>query len=94
MQRILTAFVCLVYAILLTAEIWFNWSGYDYESGTHVEIERDNLVRRGREIEFYDYGAGEYRYGDVESVRRIGPRVEIEIYDHEAGEHRYFEMDQ
>jgi hypothetical protein len=39
------------------------WDGYDYENGTYVQIERGNLVRTGRDIEFYDWSAGEYRTG-------------------------------
>lgn len=69
------------------------WDGYDYEKGTYVEIEKGNTVRRGKEIEFYDYNAGEYRYGDVESIRDRGSSVEVEVYDQESGEYRTFEMD-
>ena len=70
-----------------------GWDGYDHESGSYVEIDKGQLVRRGREIEFNDYGKGEYRYGDIESIHRYGSTIEIEVYDHESGEHRTFEMD-
>lgn len=69
------------------------WDGYDYESGSDVEIEKGNLVRPGEEIEYYDYGSGEYRYGDVESIQSYGSSVEVEVYDHESGEYRTFEME-
>jgi len=71
----------------------FAWDGYDYERGSYIEIEKGNLVRPGEEIEYYDYGSGEYRYGDVESINRSGSIIEIEIYDHETGEYRTFEME-
>ncbi len=71
----------------------FAWDGYDYEKGTYVEIEKGQLVRSGRKIEFFDYEKGEYRSGDVEAIRRLGSRVEVEVYDQESGEYRTFDMD-
>ena len=46
--------------LLLCPELFFPslaaaWDGYDYESGSYVEIEKGNLVRDGEEIEYYDY---------------------------------------
>ena len=69
------------------------WEGYDYESESYVEIEKGQLVRPGREIEYYDYGTGEYRYGDVESIQRYGSSIEVEIYDVESGDYRTLEME-
>ncbi len=69
------------------------WDGYDWERGSFVEIGKGNLVRDGREIEYYDYGSGGYKWADVESIRSYGSSVEIEIYDHDSGEYRTFEMD-
>jgi len=31
------------------------WDGYDYESGSSVEIEDGNQVRSGKPIEIYDH---------------------------------------
>jgi hypothetical protein len=85
----------IIAAILLIANAVpvFSWDGYDYESGDYVEIEKDNLVRRGHDIEFYDYGAGEYRSGEVQDITRTPSGVELEVYDYEAGESRTFEME-
>ena len=69
------------------------WDGYDYNKGSYVEIDKGNLVRQGNEIEYYDHGTGEYKYGDVESVNSYGSSVEVEIYDYNTGEYRTFEMD-
>jgi len=69
------------------------WDGYDYESGTYVEIEKGNLVRPGREIEVYDYGKGEYRNVEVQSITGTGSGAEVEVYDYETGETRTLEMD-
>lgn len=68
------------------------WSGYDYERGAYVDIEKGNLVRSGHDIEIYDYQEG-YRDVEVESIRRAGSKVEVEIRDHETGEQRTLEMD-
>lgn len=69
------------------------WSGFDYETGSYIEIESGNLVRTGNEIEFYDYATGSYHYGVVESMRSYGSSVEIEVFDYETGTYRYFEME-
>ncbi|WP_460883876.1 DUF5334 family protein [Pseudaeromonas pectinilytica] len=69
------------------------WDGYDYESGNYIEIEKDNLVREGEEIEYYDYASGEYRYGEVQDIQNSGSGAEVEVYDYESGEYRNFDMD-
>ncbi len=38
----------------------------------NAELDEGNLVRPGREIEYYDDGSGEYEYGDVESISGDG----------------------
>ena len=52
-----------------------------------------HLFRSKKEIEFYDYGSGEYRTGDVQSIVGRGSSVEVEVYDDESGEVRTFEME-
>jgi pyruvate/2-oxoglutarate/acetoin dehydrogenase E1 component len=69
------------------------WDGYDWESGSHVEIGKGNLVREGRDIEIYDWGTGEYRGVTVEDMRSTGSGVEVEVYDHETGENRTLDME-
>ncbi len=91
MKQLYLAIVVIV--AMLCASPALAWDGYDYESGNYIEIEKGNLVRPGEEIEYYDYGSGEYKYGDVESIESYGSFVEVEIYDHESGEYRTFEMD-
>lgn len=57
------------------------WDGTNSETGDSVEIERGETVRRGRSIDYYDYGSGGYRSLDVDSVQRRGRSVEIEGTD-------------
>ena len=45
MKYISIAFIFLIPLIALA------WDGYDYESGSYVEIESGNLVRPGEDIE-------------------------------------------
>ena len=65
------------------------WDGYDYNTGSHVEIGSGNLVRSGNDIELYDYNTGDYH--DVEVQGFNGS--ELEVYDSNTGEYRYLEMD-
>lgn len=85
-------FAFLIFAMLMAGNA-LAWDGYDYNSGSYVEIEKGNLVRPGREIEFYDYGTGEYRHGSVETITNRGSSVEVEVYDQQTGEYRTFDMD-
>lgn len=68
------------------------WDGYDWDANSDITIESGNLVREGQEIEYYDWGDSEYKYGDVERIDRFGSTVEIEVYDYDEGEYRTFEM--
>lgn len=45
---------------MLFATPCMAWDGYDYDKGNFIEIEKGNLVRRGRTIEIYDYDDGQY----------------------------------
>lgn len=71
----------------------FAWSGYDLETGECVEIEKGNLVRRGRDIEIYDCKDGKYKIVNVESISKGGSSVEIEVYDYEKNKIRILEME-
>ena len=82
-----------IFIFLLFPYQLYCWDGYDYETGSYVEIEEGNLVREGEEIEIYDYSKGEYTTVEVEDVERSGDTVEIEIYDDETGENRTIEME-
>jgi hypothetical protein len=83
----------LAISLFVLATTSYAWDGYDYDKGSYVEIEKGNLVRPGEEIEYYDYGSGEYKYGDVESIDSYGSSVEVEVYDSDTGEYRTFDMD-
>ncbi len=83
----------LAIGLFVLATTGYAWDGYDYDKGNYVAIEKGNLVRPGEEIEYYDYGSGVYKYGDVESIDSYGYSVEVEVYDSDTGEYRTFEMD-
>jgi len=81
--------------ILLSASLSFfsanilAWDGYDYNTGSYIEIGSGNLVRSGNEIEIYDYGDGSYKDVEVQSMSGN----ELEVYDYDTGEYRYLDMD-
>lgn len=75
----------LMIAVLCGSSVAANaWDGVDTSTGNQVEIESGELVRSGRTIEFYDWGSGAYRTGDVDDIRRSGSTVEIDIIDDEG----------
>ena len=82
--------IILVFLVPLTVNAW---DGYDYESGSYVEIEKGNLVRPGQDIEIYDYSTGEYKNVEVQSITGSGSGAEVEVYDYDTGELRTLDMD-
>lgn len=85
LKRIFTYMVILQFISLPV----FAWDGYDDERGSYIEIEKGNLVRSGHDIEVYDYGTGQYKEYEVQSVNSH----EVEVYDYDTGEYRTFDMD-
>jgi hypothetical protein len=81
-------FACLFVSACLA------WDGYDWDSGSYVEIGKGNLVRSGRDIEIYDYGDGRYKDVEVQSIRKTySGKVEVEVYDPQSHKTRTLEMD-
>ena len=70
-----------------------DWSGYDWENGSYVDITDGSLVRPGNDIEIYDWSSGEYLDVEVESINGYGSSVEVEVYDWDSGEYRTLDMD-
>ena len=82
----------IVLVLLLMCIPVYAWEGYDYEANSAVSIGKGNLVRRGSEIEVFDYGAGEYKNYEVEYINRVGNIVKVEVYDYENDTYRTLEM--
>lgn len=92
----LTRGIPLAVLIAVSLILWtpaFAWDGVDSNTGDSVEIEKGNLVRPGQDIEVYDWGSGEYRDVEVQSIQGSGSSVDVEVYDYESGEYRTFEME-
>jgi len=85
--------ILMLLAILFVAFPVLAWDGYDYDKGSYVEIDKGNLVREGRDIEIYDYGTGEYKDVEVQSITGSGSGAEVEVYDYNTGEYRTLDMD-
>lgn len=86
-------YIAGVFMMLIQPTLSYAWDGYDYESGSYVEIGKGNLVRPGRDIEIYNYDTGEYTNVEVQSVRGMGTGAEVEVYDYDTGEYRTLDMD-
>lgn len=83
-----------ILSFTLFISVCFAWSGYDWDNGSYVDIEKGNKVLVGREIEIYDYKDGRYKDVEVQSVReRYNGKTELEIYDHSDNSYRTLEMD-
>ncbi len=67
-----------IFVAFLIPTVANAWDGYDYESGSNVEIDKGNLVRPGQDIEIYDYGSGEYKDVEVQSISGSGSGAEVE----------------
>jgi hypothetical protein len=68
------------------------WDGYDWEHGTRVSTEPENLVREGEKIEIYDW-RGEHRSVDVQRIEQPAATVDVDVYDAEEGRYRTLEME-
>ena len=64
-------------------------SGYDYNKGKYVDIEKGSIVREGNDIEIFDYDKGEYKTVEVESV----DNREVIYTDPDTGESITINMD-
>lgn len=74
----------LLLSLCLSALPAHAWDGTDSATGNNVEIERGQTVRRGRDVEYFDYGSGTYKTLDVDSVQRRGGSVEVEGTDNDG----------
>lgn len=88
-----TIWLAVALAISAPASNVLAWDGTDNETGANIEIEKNNLVREGRDIEIFDHADGSYRDVEVQSIRRSGSSVELEVYDNGTAQYRTFEME-
>ena len=64
---------------------------YDYESGTYVSIENQQ-VTEGNPVDYYDYDSNSYVTSNVIEVRSFGFRTDVVVYDSTTDEYRTFEI--
>ena len=75
--------------ILFFSPIVFALDGYNLETGEFINIDKNQLIRPGEEIEMFNYSTGEYEYREVDYVDDYA----IETFDYETGEYETFYMD-
>jgi len=85
-------FAILIFSLLF-ASAALAWDGFDWDSGSYVDIEPGSVVREGNDIEIYDWGTGEFKDVEVESIRSSGSGTEVEVYDWDTGQYRTLDMD-
>ena len=64
---------------------------YDYESGTYVSIENQQITE-GNPLEYYDHESNSSVTSDVVEVRSFGFRTDVVVYDSTTDEYRTFEI--
>lgn len=85
MKTLLTIFMLIV----ALSGFAFAWDGYDYTTGSHIEVDRYDHGGTGEgEVEYYDYESGEYKQGYLD----MQPGGSGSLYDYETGEYHDVEM--
>lgn len=79
----------LLLLLMIFAIPAYSWDGYDWETGSEIEIEKGTLVREGCDIDVFDYSTGEYKTFSVENISDN----EIEVFDWDNAEYRFLDMD-
>ena len=81
----------IILSIILVTNSCPAWDGYDSDSGSYVDIES----RDGTEIEYYDYGDGQYHTGEIQDwgYDSGSQTNDLEVYDHTTGEYRTLDME-
>tara|TARA_B100000700_G_scaffold326501_1_gene438243 strand:- start:284 stop:538 length:255 start_codon:yes stop_codon:yes gene_type:complete len=76
--------------ILSFSGLTWGWSGFDYKTGSYVEIETYNHGGVGEgEVEYFDYQDGQYKNGYLD----MEPGGSGTLYDYGTGDYRYLDMD-
>lgn len=89
----MTKIIMAIVVLLASSSVVLAWTGQDISSGNEVEIEQNNLVRAGRDIEVYDVTEMEYHDVTVEAIHRSGSHATVEVYDYDTNEYHELEMD-
>lgn len=69
------------------------WDGFDYKSMNFVDVEPGSTLSPGSDIDYFDFGSGEYKSGTVEDISSTGSGVEIEVQEDITLQTRIFDMD-
>lgn len=88
MKKIL---LIITFLMILCPALVYSWDGYDDDTDNYIEIENQESVKPGKDIEIYDYSDESYHEVYVISVNR-NSAVIIEVFDYDSGDYRTFEM--
>ena len=89
-----SVFLALVNAFLLCFIVDAKaWAGYEETTNIAIDIPPGNLVRVGREVDFFDFSTNNYHTADIIFMEDIFSGTRLEIKDLETGERRIFYME-
>lgn len=88
MKKIL---LILTFLMILCPDLVFAWDSYDYDTGNYIEIDNQDSVIQGNDIEINDYNDECYHDVYVIFLNHNGVVI-IEVFDYNTGDYRTFEM--
>ena len=89
---------CYILCLLTAFALCFSsdakaWAGYEESTNIAIDIPPGNLVRVGREVDFFDFNANNYHSAEVIFMEDIFSGTRLEVKDLETGENRIFYME-
>lgn len=81
--------LCVLSALMLCPADLRAWDGYDYDTGSYIEMEHP--AKPGADVEIYDYDDETWHDVTVISINNHG--TDMEVFDFDTGDYRTFEME-
>ena len=82
--------ILLILSTLFLSHTSYAWEGYNYDTGSYIDIESYDHNGNGEgEVEYYDYSTGEYSWGYLDMY----PGGSGTLYDYNTGEYYDVDMD-
>ncbi len=85
--------LCVFLLALNSPNLALAWAGFEEATNTAIDIPAGNLVRVGREVDFFDFKTNNYHQGEIIFMEDIFSGTRLEIKDLETNERRIFYME-
>ena len=86
-------FIITITLLTLASTNSFAWAGYEENTNISIDIPSGNLVRIGRQIDFFDFSTNNYHPAEVIFVDDIFSGTRLELKDLETNKKRIFYME-